>query len=536
MIDEAHFGYIAYSLLKTGRDEHGVVWPLIFKGFGDQRLPLYGYVLIPFVAVFDLSVMSVRLPSALAGSLSIIVLFFFVKKLLGSSKAGLTAALLMAISPWPFMLSRFGFESNLALVFWLLGLNALLRLKEHRYWWVVLAVSFAATWYTYIAYRPITILLLVVIAVYFWLQRALPRKKIILLLVTFSFFIAPLIFFSSASVNTARFNQIGIFHDQGVGMLVNEQRSFCGLLLPGVWCYSLYNKVTIIGQAIFTRFLTTVSPAFLATVGDESSRYLNVQNYGQFYFFLYPFFMIGLILTLFKIVHFAQKEYQWLLLFGLVTAIIPGILVSEPQIVRFSPVLPFIIIFYVIGIQKSWQLFHHFRPKLLVPFSIISIVLTLIFFAQFLTSFFTIHIYKNEESYYSYVRNLIQYVNTLKNSHHIYIESVFSDPLMYYAFYTKMDPLEYQRTAVLGKKEESGFQHTVALGNVFVSDKGITAIGCNALQTKTPTIVFTRAQGTSPFIIYQATSQNKVFTFIHGYDALKYAQNNVDSCAKLPAE
>ena len=30
LIDEAHFGYISYSLLETGMDEHGISWPVIF--------------------------------------------------------------------------------------------------------------------------------------------------------------------------------------------------------------------------------------------------------------------------------------------------------------------------------------------------------------------------------------------------------------------------------------------------------------------------------------------------------------------------
>ncbi|HNV45383.1 MAG TPA: hypothetical protein PKG78_03045, partial [Candidatus Woesebacteria bacterium] len=63
MIDEASHAYIAYSLLKTGRDEHGQSWPIIFKAFGDQKLPAYAYTLIPFLAVLPLEPWVVRLPS-----------------------------------------------------------------------------------------------------------------------------------------------------------------------------------------------------------------------------------------------------------------------------------------------------------------------------------------------------------------------------------------------------------------------------------------------------------------------------------------
>ena len=35
--DEAAIGYNAYSLLRTGRDEHGNAWPIVFKSFGDYK-------------------------------------------------------------------------------------------------------------------------------------------------------------------------------------------------------------------------------------------------------------------------------------------------------------------------------------------------------------------------------------------------------------------------------------------------------------------------------------------------------------------
>ncbi|PJC80059.1 hypothetical protein CO009_02840, partial [Candidatus Shapirobacteria bacterium CG_4_8_14_3_um_filter_35_11] len=35
--DEAALGYNAYSLLLTGKDEHGQAWPIHFKSFGDYK-------------------------------------------------------------------------------------------------------------------------------------------------------------------------------------------------------------------------------------------------------------------------------------------------------------------------------------------------------------------------------------------------------------------------------------------------------------------------------------------------------------------
>ena len=41
--DEAAIGYNAYSLLETGRDEHGNSWPIHFQSFNDFKPGLYFY-------------------------------------------------------------------------------------------------------------------------------------------------------------------------------------------------------------------------------------------------------------------------------------------------------------------------------------------------------------------------------------------------------------------------------------------------------------------------------------------------------------
>lgn len=69
--DEAALGYNAYSILHTGRDEYGKFMPVILKSFDDYKPALYAYTIIPFIAVFDLSVVAVRLPSALFGILTV---------------------------------------------------------------------------------------------------------------------------------------------------------------------------------------------------------------------------------------------------------------------------------------------------------------------------------------------------------------------------------------------------------------------------------------------------------------------------------
>jgi 4-amino-4-deoxy-L-arabinose transferase-like glycosyltransferase len=76
--DEASFGYDAYSILHTGRDQWGKLLPLTLESFGDNKLPLYSYLTIPSIALFGLTEFAVRLPNAVLGSIAILATYVFV--------------------------------------------------------------------------------------------------------------------------------------------------------------------------------------------------------------------------------------------------------------------------------------------------------------------------------------------------------------------------------------------------------------------------------------------------------------------------
>ncbi len=63
--DETSIGYNAYSILKTGKDEHGKFMPLYFKSFNDFKLPVYIYLTAASEMIFGVTAFAVRFPSAL---------------------------------------------------------------------------------------------------------------------------------------------------------------------------------------------------------------------------------------------------------------------------------------------------------------------------------------------------------------------------------------------------------------------------------------------------------------------------------------
>lgn len=119
--DEISIAYDAYSIANTGKDSSGIFLPLSFKSHGTYKAPLYAYTSLPFIKIFGNNELSVRLPSVIFGTLTILFLYLLVKKAADSEPLALISAFLLAITPWHVYTSRIALESNLALFFVVLG-------------------------------------------------------------------------------------------------------------------------------------------------------------------------------------------------------------------------------------------------------------------------------------------------------------------------------------------------------------------------------------------------------------------------------
>ena len=78
-LDEAGQGYSAYSILKTGKDEFGKPFPIVFRSFVDFKTPVYIYILVPLIPVFDLTKFTVRLPSFILSILNLTRIYSLLK-------------------------------------------------------------------------------------------------------------------------------------------------------------------------------------------------------------------------------------------------------------------------------------------------------------------------------------------------------------------------------------------------------------------------------------------------------------------------
>jgi len=123
-VDEATVGYNALSILKTGSDEFGQKHPIYFRFFGAYTPGLFVYFILPFIKILGMSALSIRLLSAISGTISVL---FFYKTLKLLSKNALVGTLFYTILPWTVFNSRLGYEVMFASTLFNIGCFYLLK-------------------------------------------------------------------------------------------------------------------------------------------------------------------------------------------------------------------------------------------------------------------------------------------------------------------------------------------------------------------------------------------------------------------------
>ena len=110
--DEAAWAYSAYTLLNWGKDYAGNSFPMHLTSFNSGQCPMIAYFAIPFIALFDLNVFSIRLFPALF-NIACLFLFFLLAKRIAGERFAFVSLFLLVICPWHILLSRWSLETTL---------------------------------------------------------------------------------------------------------------------------------------------------------------------------------------------------------------------------------------------------------------------------------------------------------------------------------------------------------------------------------------------------------------------------------------
>jgi 4-amino-4-deoxy-L-arabinose transferase-like glycosyltransferase len=166
--DEASSGVEALSVLRTGADLWGNHLPVWFPAWGSGMNALYTYIAVPVVWLFGLSSVSLRAVGAVFGVLTLPVAYFATRLHFGRD-AALIAMLLLAVLPWHVMSSRWALDSNLAPLFFTLGLYTIGRaLKDGGRWPLLAFAPWAVAVYAYPVVLYAVIPSSIAILIFFW--------------------------------------------------------------------------------------------------------------------------------------------------------------------------------------------------------------------------------------------------------------------------------------------------------------------------------------------------------------------------------
>ena len=297
--DEATMGYDAYSLLKTGKDQFGTSWPLALRSFGDYRPPLYIYASMPFVAIFGLTPLAVRLPSMIAGSLEIVLIYLIGKEIF-SHKAGLYSAILLMLSPWSILQTRFAQETNLSTLTIFAGISGLIFWIRKKKWKYIVysALFFGLSFYSYHNARLTTPLILLGCLVLIMSVKKVPGRQVAVAVIIGILMVLPLIIWMKNNPQAIfrRASSQSVFADQGIkGSLWKDIVS----MPPGypVWLSRLqHNKPLYYGRVILKGYLSHFDPRFLFFYGDPHERfrtpYSGLLNWTMLLFLPIGFFVV----------------------------------------------------------------------------------------------------------------------------------------------------------------------------------------------------------------------------------------------------
>ncbi len=437
--DEASFGYDAYSILKTGKDQWGESFPLTLRSFGDSKLPLYTYLTIPSVAIFGLNEFSTRLPNAIIGILAVLATYLMTRELFKKENLALFAALLLAISPWHVALSRGAFEANLTVFFMSMGVWLFLI---ERYF--LSSLLFGLNIFSYHSARMITPLIIGFLLVANK-NKFNFRKNIVSVLFFVVFFGVAV--FQVLNGGSSRAADVTIFNPTDKWMGVYNKRYeavFDGM--PNALAKIFSNKITYLFDQISNSYSTYLSPQFLFTLGPSESTYGMLTGHGVLYL-IEAIFIITFIWFLFRD---GWKDKNLIFIcFWILISIIPASLTKGPGYAgnRAAIMMPAIQVLSAFGAILLYEiLIKKFNKKMINILYISVLTLSLIFFIQE-------YLYRqSRDGAEGMLYGRREMMDTIKeigeNYKTIIISRSLSEPQIYVAFYTKYDPRLHQQASV----------------------------------------------------------------------------------------
>ena len=463
--DEAAIGYNDYSLLKTGLDEHGTPWPLVFRSFDDYKPAGYFYLALPLVAVLGLNIWAVRLPSALLGVLSVYFVYLLTNKLFSkkslvirnsSLDIGVVAAAMIALSPWHIHFSRGGWEANAASVFMLIGLYFLLKSLLNTKYFLLTTIFFLLSLYTYHSLRVvIPLVFLCFIVIYLESIKKLFSdsknvKTILVSVIVGGLLLVPLLLQFTSGEGKSRFSGVSVFADSGpLWEALELRREDDNTLSAKV----LHNRYATYSYRIVQNYLSHFSPRFLFITGDEIGRN-KVPGTGQAYLWTTPFLLLGIYFLIRRNNQGSRLILAWLF----ISPIAAALTFQSPHALRAQNMVYPLAIITAVGLFEFILFIKSLGIRALLVISCSTLAILATYETARYLHLYYVH-YPKELSYawqYGFDQ-IASYVSANEDRYgRIVISDRYDQPYILMAFFMKLSPRDLQK-AILTPRDKFGF-------------------------------------------------------------------------------
>jgi 4-amino-4-deoxy-L-arabinose transferase-like glycosyltransferase len=441
-VDEAGQGYSAYSILKTGKDEFGKAFPIVFRSLTDFKTPVYIYLIVPLIPIFGLTAFTVRFPSFLFSILTIPVLYFLIKEIIPKKSLSsriynlaLISCLLLAISPWHILFGRTNFECNVALFFFLAGVLAFYLGLKKPWVLIVSAVMFAIAIPAYHSQRIITPLMMLILFIRFrkTLIDKIHKPYLIVGAIIGLIISLPTLSIAVTPGFLARANGLNIFshaHQMPDGYIA----SYTGFLAPiinGSWFLSTREFLQL--------YFSYLSPRYMFVLGDYGTR-SSFPDLSTFFLWQFPFYIYGLWLLV------KRKGLGELKFFTIVTLLIspiPAAVTRDPYTtIRALPLVIPQIIIIAIGTE---DIFARIKGNLLRSASLLIFAFLVIYsiFKLYSSGIILNEYYRAKDWDYGW-RQVAIVIENLHTNLPVVVDNARSDAYPQLAFFLKYDPEKFQ--------------------------------------------------------------------------------------------
>lgn len=333
--DEAYAAYESFSMLHYGTDSYGYTNPCYLVAWGSGMNALESYLAMPFMAIFGATVTAFRMPQMIVSCFSLWVFYVLMKKWLGAS-GGCIALLLLAVSPWHIMYSRWGLECNLAPGFLLFGLYFLVKGLENNRWFLVAAVSYGLALYSYsITWIVVPVTLLLFAGYILWSRQEIKWKYVLLTGIILFMMALPLMIFLLVNKGIVPEIVTPFISIPKMIYLRDSELVLSNLLNPSAYYHVLNMLLT----------------------QSDGLAWNAISQFGLFYMWSVPLIVLGLVkvvVSAWQKVKNREFAYEILILCGMLTAFFTAVMISNSNINKVNSLHMYTAMLLAVGVHEIW--------------------------------------------------------------------------------------------------------------------------------------------------------------------------------------